>query len=55
MYKWNVLVSFDEVDWLISYLYVGKWFDVDYGIYLYMDIMLGVYLLFDIVVSYYVN
>lgn len=55
MYKWNALVSFDEVDWSISYLYVGKRPDVDYGTYPYTDITLGAYSLFDTAVSYYAN
>ena len=53
MYKWNALVSFDKVDWSISYLYVGK--RPDYSYVSYEDVELGSYSLLDTALSYYAN
>ncbi len=53
MYKWNALVSFNKVDWSISYLYVGK--RPDYSYVTYTDVDLDAYSLFDTALSYYAN
>ena len=55
LYKWNALVAFDVVDWSISYQYVGKRPDVDYGTWPYSDVTLPSYSLVDTAVSYYAN
>ncbi len=53
MYKWNALVSFDKVDWSVSYQYVGKRPDVDYGSWPALDVEMSSYSLVDTAVSYY--
>ena len=53
MYKWNALVSFDKVDWSVSYQYVGKRPDVDYSTWPSQDITLSSYSLVDTAVTYY--
>ncbi|MFM2597012.1 TonB-dependent vitamin B12 receptor [Vibrio fortis] len=55
LYKWNALVAFDVVDWSISYQYVGKRPDVNYGTWPYSDVTLPSYSLVDTAVSYYAN
>ncbi len=55
MYKWNALVSFDKVDWSVSYQYVGKRPDVDYSTWPSQDITLSSYSLVDTAVTYYPN
>lgn len=55
MYKWNALVSFDKVDWSVSYQYVGKRPDVDYSTRPSQDITLSSYSLVDTAVTYYPN
>ena len=53
LYKWNALVTFDEIDWSISYLYVGERPDYDWDSY--SDVTLDSYSLIDAAVSYYAN
>ncbi|GAB6263387.1 TonB-dependent vitamin B12 receptor [Photobacterium sp. R1] len=55
MYKWNALISFEQIDWSVSYLYVGKRPDVDYGTSPASDINLPAYSLFDTALNYYAN
>ncbi|PFG58809.1 vitamin B12 transporter [Vibrio sp. ES.051] len=55
MYKWNAFVSFEKIDWSISYQYVGKRPDVDYNIWPSQNITLSSYSLVDTAVSYYPN
>ncbi|EJE8675075.1 TonB-dependent vitamin B12 receptor [Vibrio parahaemolyticus] len=55
MYKWNALVSFDKVDWSVSYQYVGKRPDMDYSTWPSQDITLSSYSLVDTAVTYYPN
>lgn len=55
LYKWNALVAFDDIDWSVSYQYVGKRPDVNYGTWPYSDITLPSYSLIDTAVSYYAN
>lgn len=55
MYKWNGLVSFDDIDWSISYLYVGKRPDVDYNAWPSQGVELPSYSLVDTAVTYYAN
>ncbi|MGL5653279.1 MAG: TonB-dependent receptor domain-containing protein, partial [Vibrio sp.] len=53
MYKWNALVAFEQLDWSVSYQYVGKRPDLDYNTY--QTITLGAYSLIDTAISYYVT
>ncbi|KDM92176.1 TonB-dependent vitamin B12 receptor [Photobacterium galatheae] len=55
MYKWNALVSFEQVDWSVSYLYVGKRPELDYSTFPTSNVTLASYSLFDTAVSYYAN
>ncbi|KOO02260.1 TonB-dependent vitamin B12 receptor [Vibrio nereis] len=55
MYKWNGLVSFDDIDWSISYLYVSKRPDVDYNVWPSQGVELPSYSLVDTAVTYYAN
>ncbi|MDX1303992.1 TonB-dependent vitamin B12 receptor [Photobacterium sp.] len=55
MYKWNAIVSFDQVDWSVSYLYVGKRPDEDYSTWPSTRVTLPSYSLVDTAVSYYAN
>ncbi|MGL4382046.1 MAG: TonB-dependent vitamin B12 receptor [Vibrio sp.] len=55
MYKWNALVAFEQLDWSVSYQYVGKRPDLDYNTYPEQTITLGAYSLIDTAISYYVT
>ncbi|CAM3910540.1 Vitamin B12 transporter BtuB precursor [Vibrio aerogenes CECT 7868] len=55
MYKWNALISFSQLDWSVSYQFVGERPDVDYSSYPYNNIVLGGYSLVDTAVSYYAS
>ncbi|MDN2482315.1 TonB-dependent vitamin B12 receptor [Vibrio agarivorans] len=55
LYKWNAKVPFGQFDWSISYQFVGKRPDVDYGTWPYSDVYLSSYSLVDTALNYYAN